>query len=88
MARSDNETNQMWRDVKDGQRRYKQNNRDLFLSFLDEVKDAHTVVKLTPYQYRIDGRLDIYPSNRKWHLIKTGERGQFRSISDIKRQLT
>jgi hypothetical protein len=85
--KSVNETNQMWRDVKDEQRKYKQNNRDLFLSILDEIKDSHEVIQLTEYQYRIDGKLDIYPSNRKWHVLATGKRGQYRNISDIRRQL-
>jgi len=85
---SDNETNQLWRDVKRNQRTYKQNNRDLFLSFLQELKDTHKVIRVTEYQYRIDGVLDIYPSNSKWHLLPTGERGQFRNISKIRELLS
>lgn len=85
---SDNETNEMWRDIRNDRRKYKQNNRDLFLSFLEDIKGMHKVVQLTEYQYRIDDTLDIYPSNRKWHLLKTGERGQFRNIEQIKKLLS
>jgi hypothetical protein len=87
MSKSDNDTNQMWRDVKDDRRQYKQNNRDLFLSMLDELRDTHDIKELTEYQYRVDGILDLYPSNRKWHLLPTGERGQFKNITKIKELL-
>src|SRR5882757_2366621 len=36
------------------------------------------VRELTPYQFRIDDVLDIFPTNTKFHNIKTGERGWYR----------
>jgi hypothetical protein len=39
------------------------------------------------YQLRIDGVLDIYPTNGRYHIIKTGERGDWHlskhDLSDI-----
>ena len=33
------------------------------------------VEQLTPYQYRINDELDLYPVNKRFHNIKTGQRG-------------
>lgn len=76
-----------FRAMRDHQRAYKQSNRDKFESVLKTLKEQYTVVELTPYQYRIDGILDIYPSNKKWHLIPTNERGRFRTVEDIAKVL-
>lgn len=47
-------------------------------TYLPELARAgYTVRKITPYQFRIDDRLDVYPTNARWHDIKTGKRGGF-----------
>lgn len=47
-------------------------------SYLPELANAgYTVDRLTPFQFRINGRLDIYPTNARFHDIKTGKRGDF-----------
>lgn len=46
----------------------------------DEINGNRTVHEmewLTPYQCRIEGILDIYPTGRKFHNLITGERGMF-----------
>lgn len=35
------------------------------------------------YQLRINGVIDIYPVRKKWHYLKTGERGEFDNINDM-----
>lgn len=35
------------------------------------------------YQLRINGVIDIYPVRKKWHYLKTGERGEFGNIEDM-----
>jgi len=35
------------------------------------------VKQLTPYQYRVNGILDLYPVRLKFHNIKTQKRGKF-----------
>jgi hypothetical protein len=48
--------------------------------------DGHEVEKLTPYQYRIDRTLDLYPKRRKFHNIATQSRGQYPLREDELRQ--
>lgn len=38
---------------------------------------------LTPYQARIENSFDVFPTNRKWHFINTGERGQYNSPEQL-----
>lgn len=46
--------------------------------FVPELEAEGLEVKqLTPYQFRVNGQLDIYPTNAKWHDLKTGQRGSF-----------
>lgn len=33
------------------------------------------VTELTPYQFRINGIIDLYPVHGRFHNIKTGKRG-------------
>ncbi len=49
---------------------------------LDPVKNilrlrkfGRKVVQLTPYQFRIDDAIDLYPKNHRFHNLKTGKRG-------------
>jgi hypothetical protein len=37
----------------------------------------YQVQMLTQYQYRINGVLDIYPVNKRWHDLRSGERGTY-----------
>lgn len=50
-------------------------------SRVKEILDLRTkgfkVVELTPYQYRINGFLDLYPKNGRFHDLRTGERGNY-----------
>ena len=40
----------------------------------------YEVERLTQYQYRINGVLDIYPVNKRWHDIRSGERGNYNQM--------
>lgn len=47
-----------------------------------ELRDEGFDIKaLTQFQYRVNGRLDIYPVWGKWHDIKHNKRGKFTGIS-------
>lgn len=35
------------------------------------------------YQFRINNRLDVYPTNKRYHDIKTGKRGGYSTIHDF-----
>jgi hypothetical protein len=74
---------------------FRQASRDAFSAeVLPYLKTNHDVRKLTEYQYRIDGVLDLYPTRHRWHLLSSGERGGFRkspagkSISHIEELLS
>lgn len=76
-----NETNQLWRDVREEQRRHKERNRNSFLKELDMIGLDYK--KLTDYQFRfmlLDNIIDIYPSNKKYHNITSQSRGRYTSL--------
>ena len=41
------------------------------------------IKKLTPYQVRICGALDIFPTNRKYHDIKNQTRGEYQNLDNF-----
>lgn len=41
------------------------------------------VRQLTDYQFRIDGRLDLYPIHRRYHDVQANRRGSYRNAKDI-----
>lgn len=47
------------------------------------VKAKYDVKELTPYQWRINGVLDLYPVSRKWHDIKNNKRGSYRNVLEF-----
>lgn len=48
----------------------------------DAAKGGFKLVWLTPFQVRVNGVLDLYPTNWKFHNLKTGERGYFEDAYD------
>ena len=39
------------------------------------IAQNYQVEALTDYQFRVNGVLDIYPVNRRWHDLRSGGRG-------------
>lgn len=39
--------------------------------------EGFKILELTPYQFRINDRLDIYTTRERWHDLRTGKRGTF-----------
>lgn len=51
-----------------------------------EIRDLSPefeVKELTPYQFRINGIIDLYPIHRNWHNIKKNKRGTYKSALEI-----
>lgn len=48
-----------------------------------EGLDGYEVKKLTAYQFRVNGVLDLYPIHKRWHNIKTGKRGNYKTALEI-----
>lgn len=71
-----NEETALWKAFKQHNSLEKEKRRQRIVQkILNLRKKGYRVVELTPYQFRINNQLDIYPVNGKYHNIKTGERG-------------
>lgn len=53
---------------------------------IEALSGSYNVKKLTDYQYRINGVLDLYPIHNNWHNIKTKKRGKYHSPESIVKQ--
>ena len=47
---------------------------------INSLRVSHEMEWLTPYQCRVEGILDLYPTNRKFHNLITGHRGIFADV--------
>lgn len=52
------------------------------LKLADQGYDIR-VVNEAGYQFRVNGRLDIYPTNKRWHDLKKNKRGGYESLLDF-----
>lgn len=43
--------------------------------------------QLTPYQYRIENVMDVYPTHGRVHDLKSGWRGDYHTASDLKNRV-
>jgi hypothetical protein len=50
------------------------------------LEENYEVQYLTDYQWRINGTIDIYPTNRRYHNLKTQERGDYRDMHSFLRK--
>jgi len=44
---------------------------------------GYEIAIITDYQYRVNGILDLFPTSRKYHNIKTQKRGHYTSAEKI-----
>ena len=44
------------------------------------IAHDHQITFFTDYQFRVDGGIDIYPVNRRWHDLRNGKRGTYKDI--------
>ena len=47
------------------------------------VAKGFTVAELTPYHYRVDGALDLFPVHRRYHHLPSGKRGGYTNTTAI-----
>lgn len=71
-------------DAWDGYRQAQQARRRLRLPARQNEIEAlrgkgYAVVKLTEFHYRIDGVLDLYPTHRRFHHLRSGRRGGYQN---------
>lgn len=73
-----NETTEMWREHRRDIQAYKAEKRCQRTKEIETLSMAgFKVERLTEFQFRIDGVLDLFPTGRRWHNIKTGKRGTY-----------
>ena len=53
---------------------------------IEKLIPCYEVNRLSDYQFRINGILDLYIVNKKFHNIKTNKRGQYKTVSEIIKQ--
>lgn len=41
---------------------------------------GYKIEKITDFQYRIDGKIDIYPTNKKYHNLISHSRGGYKNL--------
>ena len=47
------------------------------MSTVDWIASHHAIQNLGAGRYRIDGVLDVWPKERRWHHVKTMQRGSY-----------
>lgn len=57
------------------------------LDIVQMRQHGFTVEKLTDYQYRINGVLDLYPTNGRFHHITENKRGRYGDALAISKRL-
>lgn len=62
----------------------RQNGTDSILALQDE---GYKITRLSPFQWRVNDRLDLFPTNRKYHDTLKNERGDWQGALDICRRI-
>ena len=84
VLRASTSDEQPWRDSRLEQQERRRKRLPIRVAELMELKKAgFTIEQKTPYQFRVNGVLDIYPIHNRYHDLQTGERGGFRDVRDF-----
>jgi hypothetical protein len=78
-----------YRAMRDYRRQSNERRRKRNVDWIERFRQEHPehdVEELTPYQFRIDDTLDIYPTSQLFHNIETGARGSYKTIPEIVKQ--
>lgn len=71
-----------WEEHKKEMGKMRENRRKQFIQILPVFRKLGFVVReISPFQYRVNDILDIYPSNKRYHDLKTHVRGDIRGVS-------
>lgn len=74
-----------WRDVKEASKEHKARVMPDRIAEIRALEgQGYTVRELNPgVQYRINGKLDLYPVHRRWHFIPANSRGRYVKVEHI-----
>jgi hypothetical protein len=70
---------EMWAAHREAGRKHREERRNEATGYiLDLIREGYNVEQKSEYHFRINAVLDLYPTRRKWHNLRTGKRGIFR----------
>lgn len=76
-----NEETEFWKSIrKDQQERRAARLPGRQQEILDLSAHGFSVKQLTEWQFRVDGKIDLYPIHRRYHVLKGGRRGTYRNL--------
>lgn len=79
MPTEENETTELWREYRRAQQQRRADRLPIRSAEIEDLsRPGYKVRKLTDYQFRVNGVLDLFPIHRRYHNIKTGRRGGYR----------
>ena len=68
-----------WKDHAEQMDNMRRRRRDQFWQVIKDFRRMGFEVKeISPFQFRVNESIDIYPSNKKYHDLKKNERGDIR----------
>lgn len=75
-----NETTEMWRGFRQEQQARRAARLPARTADIMALEDhGFIVVRVTEFQFRVNGQIDLYPTHRRYHVLKTGKRGDYGS---------
>ncbi len=70
--------NVMWKDYRKQQKERREIRLPIRTKEILSLKNLFKIEEITPYQFRINQQIDIYPLHNRYHILETGERGGYR----------
>lgn len=65
-----------WHDVRHAQRARRIKRLPVRTRHILELeRDGYIITPMTPYQFRVNGCLDLYPTHNRWHDLRSNTRG-------------
>ena len=72
---------EMYNDRREAQQERRAKRLPLRSAEIESLKsDGFEVKQLTPYQFRVNGQLDLFPIHNRYHDIKRNVRGGYKSV--------
>jgi hypothetical protein len=83
METNENELSEFWKQYRLEQKERRSDRLPIRQNGIEQLSDKYDIKKLTEYQYRINGILDLFPIHNRWHNIKTNKRGGYKNPLDV-----
>ena len=81
----DEKEKQNWDEHKKKMKQMREQRRELFGDVVIKELEGlgYRIREMSPFQFRINDRLDIYPSNKRYHDIREFKRGDIRGTTFV-----